>query len=393
MKFLICKVIIKRKLQNEIIESLKQFPVVGILGSRQVGKTTLAKEIQQNFPKSIYLDLELPSDYNKLEETELFLSSFQDELIIIDEIQQKPELFSIIRALVDQNKIPARFVILGSSSPDLIKKSSESLAGRIYYHLLNPFSINEVGNDSDSIDKLWIRGGYPNSFLAENIDLSYKWREAFIQTFLERDIPKFGIKIPTIQLSRFWSMIAHIHGNLWNASKIAASLGVTPPTSKSYLDILEGTFIIRQLQPYLANTKKRLVKSPKVYIRDSGLLHSILKIKTKSELFGNPTSGHSWEGFVIEQVLNNLSSDFGVYFYRTSAGAEIDLVITKGDSPVYCIDAKLSLTPQVSAGFLNALDDLKCEKGFVVYPGKDIYPVKENVTAIPISRIDAIINT
>ncbi len=383
---------IKRNLQNEIIESLKQFPVVGILGSRQVGKTTLAKEIQQIYRKSVYLDLELPSDYNKLQEAELFLSSFRDELIIIDEIQQKPELFAILRALVDQNKNPGRFIVLGSSSPDLIRKSSESLAGRIYYHLLNPFSIKEVGNDSTTIDQLWIRGGYPNSFLAENIDLSYKWRGAFIQTFLERDIPKFGIGIPTIQLNRFWSMIAHLHGCLWNATKIAASLGVTPPTSKRYLDILDGTFIIRQLQPFFTNTKKRLVKSPKVYVRDSGLLHSILKIKTKSELLGNPNSGHSWEGFAIEQVLYNLSSDFRVYFYRTSAGAEIDLVITKSDKPVYCIDVKLSLNPKVSAGFLNALDDLKCEKGFVIYPGNDIYPIKENVTAIPISRIEEILN-
>jgi predicted AAA+ superfamily ATPase len=381
---------IKRRIYNEIIETLQQFPVIGILGSRQVGKTTLAKEIQKQFQPSIYVDLELPSDFSKLNDAELFLSSYQDNLIIIDEIQHKLELFQIIRALVDKNRKPGRFIILGSASPELVKKSSESLAGRIYYHYLNPFSIDEVGFDSKLIDDLWLRGGYPNSFLAIDEKQSFKWREAFVTTFLERDIPKFGVRIPFTQLRRFWTMIAHLHGSLWNASKVALSLGVTPPTSKSYLDILEGTFIVRQLQPFFTNVKKRLVKSPKIFLRDSGILHSLLNLENRDELLSHPIVGHSWEGFVIEQIINNLPPGYGSYFYRTSAGAEIDLVITKGNKPILCLDVKLSLSPQVSAGFSNAIDDLKCDKGFVVYPGKDIYPIKKNIRAVPISKIDEI---
>lgn len=384
---------IKRKILKDIQETLKHFPVVGILGSRQVGKTTLAKEIQKNKPDSIYLDLELPSDFNKLKEAELLLSSYQDKLVIIDEIQQKPELFAIIRALVDQDRKPARFIILGSSSPDLIKKSSESLAGRIYSHHLNPFSIEEIGNDVKTIDQLWLCGGYPESFLANEELLSFKWRGAFISTFLERDIPKIGIKVPSPQLRRFWTMIAHLHGNLWNASKVASSLGVSPPTSKNYLDILEGTFVVRQLQPFFTNVKKRLTKSPKIYIRDSGILHTILNISSKNELLSHPVAGHSWEGFVIEQISNNLPIGFGRFFYRTVAGAEVDLVITKGDKPILCIDAKLSLSPQVSTGFLNAMEDLKCEKGIVIYPGEEIFQVRKNVKAIPITKIHEIKNT
>ncbi len=378
---------IKRKIQKEVKESLKTFPVVGILGPRQVGKTTLAKEIQKKFTSSLYIDLELPSDYNKLSEPELFLSEQKNKLIIIDEIQQKPELFSVIRALVDKDRKKGQFLILGSSSPNLLKKSSESLAGRIVFQYLSTFLIKEIGKNKRSIDRLWIRGGFPDSFLAPKEETSLDWRESFIKTFLERDIPNYGIKIPSIQLRRFWMMIAHSHGSIWNASKIAVSLGVSPPTVKNYLDILEETFIVRQLLPFYPNLKKRIVKSPKVYIRDSGLLHTLFSIGSKEELLGHPIAGHSWEGFVIEQVINILPKKYSYFFYRTSAGAEIDLVIVKGDKPVLCIEIKLSLTPVPTQGFFNAMNDLNCNKGIIIYPGVDAYSIRHNVKVIPINKI------
>lgn len=378
---------IKRIIQKEVEESLTAFPVVGILGPRQVGKTTLAKEIQKKINSSLYLDLELPSDYNKLSEPELFLSEQKNKLIIIDEIQQKPELFSIIRALVDQDRKNGRFLILGSSSPNLLKQSAESLAGRIIFYNLSTFLITELGEDKRIIDRLWIRGGFPDSYLAPKEETSIDWRESFIKTYLERDIPNFGIKIPTIQLRRFWMMLAHSHGSLWNASKIAVSLGVSPPTAKNYLDILEETFIVRQLLPFYPNVKKRIVKSPKVYLRDSGLLHSLFNIGSKEELLGHPVAGHSWEGFVIEQIINIISKKYTPYFYRTSAGAEVDLVAVKGDKPELCIEVKLSLSPLPTQGFFNAMDDLNCKEGLIVYPGDDVYSIKHNVKVIPVMKL------
>ena len=378
---------IKRIIQKEVEETLTTFPVVGILGPRQVGKTTLAKEIQKKISSSLYLDLELPSDFNKLTEPELFLSEQKNKLIIIDEIQQKPELFSVIRALVDQDRKNGRFLILGSSSPNLLKKSAESLAGRIVFHNLSTFLISELEEDKKIVDRLWIRGGFPDSFLAKKEETSIDWRESFIKTYLERDIPNFGIKIPSIQLRRFWMMLAHSHGSLWNASKIAVALGVSPPTAKYYLDILEETFIVRQLLPFYPNIKKRIVKSPKVYLRDSGLLHTLFSIGNKEELLGHPVAGHSWEGFAIEQIVNILSKKFTPYFYRTNAGAEVDLVIVKGDKPVLCIEIKLSFSPKPTQGFFNAMDDLNCKEGIIVYPGDDAYSIKHNVKVIPILKL------
>jgi predicted AAA+ superfamily ATPase len=378
---------VKRRIQKEVEESLKTFPVVSILGPRQVGKTTLAKEIQKKISSSLYLDLELPSDYNKLTEPELFLSEQANKLIILDEIQHKPELFSVMRALVDKDRRNGRFLILGSSSPNLLKQSAQSLAGRIIFHNLSTFLITELEEDKKLIDRLWIRGGFPGSFLAPKEEVSINWRESFIKTYLERDIPNFGIKIPSIQLRRFWMMIAHSHGSLWNASKIAVALGISPPTAKNYLDILEETFIVRQLLPFYPNVKKRIVKSPKVYLRDSGLLHSLFNIVSKEELLGHPIAGHSWEGFVIEQIINNLSKKYNPYFYRTSTGAEVDLVAVKGDKPVLCIEVKLSLSPELSKGFFNSLNDLNCKEGLIVYPGTDSYSIKKNVKVIPVMKL------
>lgn len=290
--------------------------MVGILGPRQVGKTTLAKEIRKKFRNSIYLDLELPSDLNKLTDAEIFLTENRQKLIIIDEIQQKAELFPVIRAIIDKERKNGKFLILGSSSPNLLRQSSETLAGRIIFHNLSTLLICETGREQKTVDRLWMRGGFPDSYLASSEDAGIKWRDSFIKTYLERDIPYIGITIPANQLRRFWMMIAHSHGSLWNASKISASLGVSPPTARNYLDILEETFIVRQLLPYFANIKKRIIKSPKNYIRDSGLLHALFNIEDKSELLSHPVAGHSFEGFVIEQAVNLLSPKYNAFFFQ-----------------------------------------------------------------------------
>jgi predicted AAA+ superfamily ATPase len=377
---------IKRLLQKRVEKSLMRYPVVGILGSRQVGKTTLAKMIKDRMKrKIIYLDLELPSDLNKLQDPELYLSRFGDTLVIIDEIQRMQSIFPLLRALVDRRRTAGRFLILGSASPELIRHSSESLAGRIIYHELSPFSLSEI--DSEGIQKLWLRGGYPASYLSRSNDNSFTWREAFIKTYLEMDIPQLGIRIPAEQLRRFWTMIAHSHGQLWNASKIAGSLGISAPTVRSYLDILEETFIVRQIQPYHSNIKKRLIKSPKVYIRDSGLLHALLNIRTTEDLHGHPSLGSSWEGFIVEQILGILPERWQAYFYRTGAGAEIDLVLFDSKHKPVAIEIKYSVSPKVDRGFWNAYEDLSCKKGYVVYPGIESYPLGKNVVTLPVKDL------
>lgn len=379
----------KRTLELTIRESLKKYPVVGILGSRQVGKTTLAKELQSTLKKkAVYLDLELPSDLNKLADPELYLGQFADALVIIDEIQRMPSLFPVIRALVDRKRTAGRFLLLGSASPDLIKQASESLAGRIIYHELTPFSLGETGYKY--VEKLWLRGGYPESFLAKRDEDSYQWREAFIKTYLEMDIPQLGIRVPALQLRRFWIMIAHSHGGLWNASKIGGSLDISAPTVRSYLDILQDTFIVRQLQPYHSNLKKRLIKSPKVYVRDTGLLHTLLRIRELDDLQGHPSIGSSWEGFVIEQIIGSIPATWQAYFFRTNAGAEIDLLLIDAKNRPVAVEIKYSLSPAVTRGFWNAYEDLGCKRGFVVYPGNESYPTGNNVFTLPVKELPKI---
>lgn len=378
---------IKRVLRDKLIESLKNFPVVGLLGSRQVGKTTLAKDLQLEYPDSIYLDLELPSDLNKLTDPELYLRQYRDRLIIIDEIQRYPGLFPIIRALVDQDLRNGRFLILGSASPALIRQASESLAGRIIYHELTPFSIGESANSETAIKKLWLQGGYPRSYLNEDPNISYSWREAFIKTYLEKDFPQLGIRIPSIQLGRFWTMLAHLQGKIWNASQIANSLGVSPPTARHYLDILSDSFLVRQLPPYYSNIKKRLVKSPKIYLRDSGILHTLLNISSIDILQAHPIVGSSWEGFVIEQIFEILPSGWRNFFYRTTAGAEIDLIVISPLNTIFAIEIKYSLQPKPVKGFWKAFEDLSCKEGFVIYPGTENYPLSSKVMALSIQQI------
>lgn len=379
---------IKRFLHQSISSALSKFPVVALLGARQVGKTTLAKAIgKEKESAALYLDLELPSDLAKLREPEIYLEQYRDRLVIIDEIQRSVELFPLLRALVDRKRAPGRFLILGSASPDLIRNASETLAGRILHLELSPLTLGEIG--AENWEKLWLRGGFPESYLFRSEEDSFNWREAFISTYLERDIPQLGIRIPAAQLRRFWTMIAHTHGHLWNASSIAASMGVTAPTVRHYLDILEDTYIVRQLQPYFVNLGKRLTKSPKVYLRDSGLLHVLAGIGTFDDLHAHPMVGRSWEGFVIEQVLRSMPRTWQGYFFRTLAGAEIDLLLMNKGRLV-AVEVKYSLSPKPVIGFWNAYKDLNCRAGYVLYPGEEDYPIGGGVRALPLKEIERV---
>ena len=381
--------ILRNKLDH-IRQALTRFPIVAIVGPRQVGKTTLARALAADLEEpSIYLDLELPSDLNKLQAAELYFRDNAASLIVIDEIQRMPELFPLLRAVVDQDRRPGRFLILGSAAPALIRQASESLAGRIEYHELSPLILAETA--PADFRQLWCRGGYPESYLAPTDPASTSWREAFIATYLERDLPQLGIRVPAAQLRRFWTMIAHCHGQLWNASRIAAGMGLSPTAIRHYLDILQDTFIVRQLQPWHANVGKRLTKSPKVYLRDSGLLHTLLGLPNFDQLLAHPVVGSSFEGFVIEQLLASLPAGWEAYFYRTSAGAEIDLLLVNGNRPPIAVEVKYSAAPKPTKGFWLAFADLGCEKGYVVYPGNDRYPLGEGVVALPLGRIGDIL--
>lgn len=383
---------IKRSLKRDIERSLKKFPAVSIIGSRQVGKTTLAKEILKDAGRdALYLDLELPSDLNKLHDPELYLRENEDKMIIIDEVQRLPELFPVLRALIDRKKKNGRFLLLGSASPLLLKKSSESLAGRIIHYELGPLSLHEIAAKDKSYKQLWLKGGYPLSYLESN-EQSFLWRKAFIQTHLERDIPQLHINVASLKLHRFLTMMAHVNGQLLNVSTLARSLGLSSPTINHYAEIFEGTFIVRSLKPYYANLKKRLVKSPKIYFRDTGILHALLNIETYDALQSNPSVGHSWEAFVIEQIIAQMPRAFSVYFYRTAAGAEIDLILKPENSPPLAVEIKYSLSPKVSKGFQIGYEDLGCKKGAVIYPGKDAYKVAKNIVALPIHRLAELFN-
>lgn len=380
---------IKRHLHEQLVSSLSKFPAVALLGPRQVGKTTLAKMIrEETLPPPVYLDLELPSDLARLQEPELYLGQFNDRLVIIDEVQRLPELFPLLRALIDQRRNPGRFLILGSASPQLIRNASETLAGRMLYLELPPLTLTEVG--SEHLRKLWLRGGFPDSFLADGDADSLLWREAFISTYLERDIPQLGIRIPSTQLRRFWTMLAHCHGSLWNSSCIASSMGVSAPTVRHYLDILEDTFIARQLPPYFANIGKRTVKAPKVYLRDTGILHALSGIATFDALHAHPLVGHSWEGFIIEQILRLKPNSWQGFFFRTSAGAEIDLLLLDEKGESVAVEVKYTLSPKPMRGFRQAYADLRCRRGYVVYPGEEEYPLGNEVTALPPGKLPEI---
>ena len=385
---------LKRRIQKDIIKSLEHFPAVGLVGPRQAGKTTLAKMIADKLDDPvIYLDLESPQDLQKLEDSQLYLQQFQNHLVILDEAQRKPEIFPVLRSMIDQDRKPGRFMILGSVSPSLKRQASESLAGRIAYHELSPFTLDETGEVKENLNKLWLRGGYPNSYLADSDELATAWMQNFIQTHLERDLPVLGVRVPATTLYRFWTMVAHCNGQLWNASRLGESLGVDSKTARRYLDILEDTFMIRQLQPFFSNVKKRLVKSPKVYIRDTGLLHTMLKIYSYDDLCANPVLGASWEGFCLEQIMALLpATRYDAYFYRTqsAAAAEIDLVLTKGLKVEIAIEIKYSLTPKLTRSSINAINEVSPSKVWIVYPGEESYPIKKDIRTLPVSQLPRI---
>ncbi|MGA2151821.1 MAG: ATP-binding protein [Geobacteraceae bacterium] len=361
--------------------ALKRSPVTALLGPRQCGKTTLARMIAGE-QDSHYFDLESPSDRQRLQNPELLLSSLSG-LVIMDEIQLVPELFSILRVLVDRPGHEVRYLVLGSASAQIVKRVSETLAGRIEFVDLSGFSLSEIV--PEELDKLWLRGGFPRSFLADDEADSLAWREGFIRTFLERDIPQLGISIPATAMRRFWTMLAHLHGQLWNASEVGRSMGLSDKTVRHYLDILTGTYMVRQLQPWHENLKKRQVKTPKVYLRDTGLLHSLLNISGRHDLLGHPRLGASWEGFSLEQVLCALRPK-EAFFWATQSGAEIDLLFFS-EGQRFGVECKFNEAPKVTKSMHSALNDLDLRHLWVIYPGSTRYPAHEKITMLPLADI------
>ena len=372
--------------RNQLLESVEReisrFPVVLLLGPRQCGKTTLAREIAE-MHDAHYYDLEDPENPLSPESASITLRALRG-LVVIDEFQRMPELFGLLRVLADRRPLPARFLILGSASPDLVKGVSETLAGRVAYAPMNGFNLAEVGGDAWR--DLWIRGRFPDSFLAPDDSHSYDWRQNFIQSFLERDIPQLGIRIPAATLRRFWTMLAHWHGQTWNASELARSLDTRQDTARHYLDILCGAFMIRQLPPWFENLGKRLVKSPKIYFRDTGLLHTLLGLRNLDQVSSHPRLGFSWEGFALEEVLCRLKADQDAYFYKTHGGAELDLLIMRGGKR-YGFEFKFQDAPRPTKSMHGVLDDLRLDRLFVVYPGSKSYALDERIATMPLDSV------
>jgi len=375
--------VIRRPDILKLIQSgLRTSPLTALLGPRQCGKTTLARQVSLN-KKTQYFDLEKRSDLIRMENPERTLDGLKG-LVVLDEVQRKPELFPHLRVLADRKPLPCRFLLLGSASPWLMKHTSESLAGRVRFIEMSGFSPGEVGWKNQQ--RLWIRGGFPPSFLAATDKDSVIWRDNFIQTFLERDIPQMDIRVPAATLGRFWAMVAHYHGQVWNASEIGASLGFSHNAARRYLDALSGAFVLRQLPPYFVNLGKRLVKSPKVYVRDSGLLHALLNLRTQAELEAHPKLGSSWEGFALEQVLR-VTGDRNAFFWATQAGAELDLLVEKGGKR-WGFEFKMDDAPGMTKSMRIAMEDLRLEHLWVVHPDKAAYSLDKKVDVIPLSGLE-----
>ncbi len=373
----------KRHLQALLAEELQLSPAVALLGPRQVGKTTLALEVARDIPH-IYLDLESERDRSKLAQSELYLESHLDKLVILDEVHRAPSLFPVLRGLIDQarrmGRASGQYLLLGSASLNVLQQSSETLAGRIAYLELTPLNVMEVGQDS--VEPLWLRGGFPQSLSAPSDARSLRWRENFISTYLERDIPQFGPRIAAETLRRFWTMLAHHQGGMLNVAHLSRNLGVDVKTVQSYIDLLCDLLLVRRLAPWHTNTGKRLVKAPKVYVRDSGLVHALLNIETKETLLSHMVVGASWEGFCIETLLACAPKGVTGYFYRTGGGAEIDLLLTWPGGELWAIEIKRSSAPKVERGFHSACDDLNPSQKWVVYPGQENYPISADIQAI-----------
>lgn len=373
--------ILRNRAHTRIVTALGRSRVVALLGPRQCGKTTLARQFVP-VDSAAYFDIEDPLSLARLDEPMTALRELSG-LVVIDEVQRRPELFPILRVLADRTPLPARFLILGSAAPDLLRQSSESLAGRMETVPLSGFTITEVGMPAHQSH--WLRGGFPLSFLATNDSNSAAWRKSFIQTLLERDIPAFGFGTPAATLFRFWTMLAHYHGQVWNAAEPARSLGIGETSVRRYLDLLEGVYMVRQLQPWHENLKKRQVKSPKVYIRDSGLLHQLLGIRTLPELLSHPKCGASWEGYVIEEIISWLRPD-EVYFWATHAGAELDLLLFK-DGRRFGVEIKRADAPKLTPSMRTALEDLRLDRLVVIYPGERRYALTEQVEVVPLMEL------
>lgn len=362
---------------SEIDELLQDFPVVAIIGPRQCGKSTLASEIVAQYEEAVFLDMEDPDDRAKLSNPTLFFNAHKGKLICLDEIQFAPDLFQVLRSVVDKGKMNGQFLLLGSASPELLRQSSETLAGRIVYVELAPFSLDETPNQD--WQKLLVRGGFPRSYLAKSDKSSLAWRKSFIRTFLERDIAAFGLNLNPENSSRLWQMCAHYHGQMLNYSDFGKSLGLTHPTVKHYVDVLAGTFMLRKLPPYFANLEKRLVKTPKLYVADSGILCALLNIPTFNDLLGHPVAGFAWEGFVLQNILSKAGDEYEVYFISTSADAEIDILLKKGRKLIG-IECKFSTAPKLTKGFYNLKKDLKLVQSYVVAPVSSSYPLDKTTT-------------
>ncbi|MEK6745583.1 MAG: ATP-binding protein [Pseudomonadota bacterium] len=391
---------LKRSKTDEIIRKLEQFPAVAILGCRQVGKTTLALQISKKYKKEvIYLDLERVRDRAQLEEPDLFLEKQEGKLLILDEIHLVPEIFAELRGIIDRRRKKGEksghFLILGSASPELLKQSSESLAGRIAYVELDPLAIVEAkaSKRDDYMDRLWVRGGFPDSFLADSDETSLEWRENFIRTYLKRDLPDLGHNLPAELVYRLWRMLAIDQGSKLDLTKLAGNLAVSTTTIRNYLDTLADLFLVRQLRPWYGNTKKRLVKTPKIYVRDSGILHALIGIKDYNDLSSHPIYGISWEGFVIEQILQIMPYRTEATFYGSSAGAEIDLILETPDKIVYAIEIKRTVNPKISKGFRLACDEIKPDKRFYVIPTEQSFPMDKETTAIGVEELIETIKT
>ena len=384
---------IERWLLGPVRERLEQFPAVALLGPRQIGKTSLALELGRLMP-SVYLDLEAAADRAKLADPALYLSALGDRLVILDEVQRMPELFAALHGLIDagrrQGQRSGRFLLLGSASVELIRQASESLAGRIAYLELAGLSVLEVNRNQ--IETLWIRGGFPDSFLAASDQASALWRENFIRTYLERDVPQLGSRIPAETLRRFWVMLAHHQGSLLNAAELGRSLGVDGKTIARYLDLLVDLLLVRRLQPLHTNVAKRLVKSAKVFVRDSGLLHSLLGLDDRDAVYGHPVVGGSWEGFVVETLLSVAPERCGAWFYRTAAGAEMDLVLDLPSGQRWGVEVKRGLAPKLGKGFHQARVDLAPDRTFVVIPEEERYPLGDGVEAIGVAKLAGLLS-
>ncbi len=379
-----------RNSEKEIMQLVGLYPAVVIVGPRQVGKTSLVKHLQPGFPKpATYLDLELPTDFNKFANTDLYLETLGHRTVIIDEVQRLPSLFPILRALIDRNRQPGRFILLGSASPELIRDTSESLAGRVAYFELPPLTYDEIQEVSD-YRQHWVRGGFPESFLAADDETSFNWRLNFIQSYLERDLPLLGLNADPMLIRRLWTMSAHTNGSLLNMENFGKSLGISGPTVRRYLDFLESAYLIRRLPPYHFNIKKRLVKTPKLFIRDTGILHALLNIGNFQQLIGHPLMGGSWEGYILQEIAALAPARTELFFYRTQDGTEADLVIAPGGIPETLVEIKFTTTPKVTKSMTVAVGDLKTKRNFIVCPLEEGYPLSEDFTVLSYKEIDRI---